>query len=134
MRTSVAAAAEEVKKNAGALREAPLTEIPVVAALQALHLARTALGTLTSVVASQTGALTSTVMDTVHAGRDRAAAAVTSATQELTHAQEQISSGVAGGARGLARRAADAGVDLAIRQAANIDSRMGLTDKVRIDQ
>lgn len=127
-RTALLAAAEEVSKSATALRTATTLELPIAAALQALHLARTAISTVGAVASSQTGAITSTLLPSISAGRERASEAVGTATEELTHAQTEVAAG-RGGAVGLALRAADKGVDIALRQAANIDNALDITGK-----
>jgi hypothetical protein len=124
-RELVTSATEHVGVSLEHLKQAPLTEMPVVAALEALSLARSALavvGTAVTDVYTSSG-----VAAAVTTARDRAKEAVTEATTQLTSVRERLTVG----AVQLASNVANAGVDFALRQAVSIDQAYNITDRVR---
>jgi hypothetical protein len=116
----VSAAVDEVGKSVTHLRGAPLTEVPLVASLEALHLARTALAAVTTAVGSAveaTGASTALL-----AARDRAATAVADATTQVSSLRSALA------ARALA--VANTGVAIAVNKAAALDRAYLVSERV----
>lgn len=118
-------ATEAVGESLGHLRDAPLTEMPVVAALEALALARGALATVSSALASAYSS--SSVASAVTVARERAVSAVSEATTQITTLRERISTGVVAKATSVA----NASVDFAVKKAVEYDASYLITERVK---
>lgn len=122
-REHLAAAGSEIEKSLHHLRSAPATEMPYVATLEALSLARSALQAVGEGVAAGRSAATAAAISTFNTAKDTAMSAVAEATTQLMAARDA--------ARTKAASMAERGVDMAVQHAAQIDASLNITEKLK---
>lgn len=141
-REALAKAVEEVRLSLAHLQQAPMAEKPVVASIEALHLARAALATVATAVGGAIGVSgggaagagageeehsATGIAGAITAARERASSAVSEAATTLSTLRERIASGTLD----LATTVAASGVDLAVRGAAALDHSLSVTERVK---